>query len=154
MSADSRISAAAFDRFAVVLFGSPEVVERVQALRTTCAEFAPIALTADRCQTWSEGLFCGAWLDVELTDALVALHWRLVEELADHGETIYPGEASGEFRPHLTIVQEVASELIESVVETINVSEHRFAWTAHEVALVARRGGLDWETVATFPLGS
>ena len=189
MSAESRINAANFDRFAVVLFGSPEVIAAVQALRdqlppsgrpilpghvtikgtfvrprgldwtvqmlrTICADFAPIALAADRCQTWNEGLFCGAWLDVELTDALAALHLRLVEELADHGETIYPGEASGKFRPHMTIVQEVAADLIESVVETINAAEHRFSWTAHEVALVGRRGGLAWETLTTFPLRS
>lgn len=189
MSADSRINAAAFDRFAVVLFGSPGVIAAVQALRdqlppsgrpilpghvtvkgtfvrprdldwtvetlrTSCAEFAPIALTAEQCRTWSEGLYCGAWLDVEMTDALATLHWRLVDQLVDHGETIYPGEASGEFRPHLTVVQEVAAELTDSVVATINAAEHRFAWTAREVALVGRRGGQNWETLATFPLGA
>lgn len=189
MSAGSRINAAALDRFAVVLFGAPDVIAAVQALRdqlplsgrpilpghvtvkgtfvrprdldwtvetlrSTCVEFAPIELTADRCQTWSEGVYCGAWLDVEMTDVLAALHWRLVDQLTDHGETIYPGEASGEFRPHMTVVQEVAAELIESVVATINATEHRFTWTAREVALVGRRGGQNWETLETFPFGS
>jgi len=188
MSACADIDASAFDRFAVVLFGSPEVIAAVEALRQTlppsgrpilpahvtvkgtfinphdlartvetlraaCAEFPPITLTADRCQTWSEGPFCGAWLDVAPSEPLSALHWRLVEELAAHGETIYPGESSGEFRPHLTIVQEIPAERIASVVATINAAEHHFTWTAPEVALVARRGGLAWETLTTFPLG-
>lgn len=187
MSASSGNDAAAFDRFAVVLFGSPDVIAAVEAirqtlppsgrpilpghvtvkgtfirphdltrtietLRETCAEFAPVALTADTCRTWAEGSLTGAWLDVEQNEALSALHWRLVERLADHGETIYPGEASGEFRPHLTIVQELPGELEASIVATINAAEHRFSWTAHEVALVGRRGGLAWETLKTFPL--
>ena len=189
MTGGSGIDAAAFDRFAVVLFGSPPViaavetirqslppsgrpilpghvtvkgtfikphdlVRTVETLRAACAEFPPIALTADQCRTCVDGPYVGAWLTVEPSDVLSALHWRLVEQLADHGETIYPGESTGDFRPHLTIVQEVPAEHEASILATINAAEHRFTWTASEVALVGRRGGLAWETLATFPLGA
>ena len=183
------IDAAAFDRFAVVLFGSSEVMAAVEAIRqqlppsgrpilpahvtvkgtfvnpvdiertaemisVVCAGWMPIELTTARCQTWIEGAHVGAWLDVESNNWLDGLQEWLVLLLADHGETIYPGEASGEFRPPLTIVQELPAALEPTVLATITATQHRFTWTAREVGLVGRRGGLAWETLATFPLGA
>ena len=188
MTADGpRIDASAFDRYAVVAFGSAEIVaaveqirqalppsgrpilpghvtvkgtfvnpvdlERtVQTLRDCCASAAPFELTADRARQWEDGQFVGAWLDVEPSEALSRLHWQLVAALADHGETIYFGEAEGTFRPHLTIVQDVPLARAEVILPTIDRFGHRFTWTVSEIALVGRRGGTAWETLATFPL--
>lgn len=187
MSRAPRLDAAAYDRYAVVLFGSPAVIAAVQAIRDAlplsgrpilpahvtvkgtfinpvdldrtaetireiAARHAPISLTADACRTWIEGPHVGAWLDTEQTEAISALHWELVAALADHGDTVYGGEAEGRFHPHLTIVQDVAADQEAAVQATIERFDHRFRWTAHEVALVGRRGGTVWETLASLPL--
>lgn len=178
-----------FDRFAVVLFGSPAVIAAVQVIREqlppsgrpilpahvtvkgtfinpvdlsqtmqtlqdVCARHAPVALTADHCRAWVDASYVGAWLDVEPTEPLAALHWELVRLLADHGETTYHGEAEGTFRPHLTVVQDAPAEQEAAILDTINRADHRFSWTAREVALVGRRGGTVWETLLTFSLGA
>lgn len=181
------LSAAAYDRFAVVLYGSPAVIAAVQAIRDQlplsgrpilpghvtvkgtfidpvnldqtaetireiAARHAPIAVAADACRARVDGPYCGVWLDVEHTRAIHALHDELVRTLADHGKTIYAGEAEGRFRAHLTIVEEVPAEQEAAILATIERFDHRFAWTAREVALVGRRGGAAWETLTTPPL--
>jgi len=181
------IDSTAYDRFAVVVFGSDDVLKAVEEIRralppsgrpilpghvtvkgtfiqprdlsrtvqtvqATCAEHAPFELAAERPQAWEEDENVGVWLDVEPSDALAGLHRELVDALADHGQTIYRGETEGTFMPHLTIVQQVPRAQTRTIMSAIDGFDHRFTWTVHEVALVARRVGGQWETLVTFPL--
>ena len=127
------------------------IAERV---RSCCAEAQPFTLRTGALHGWADGPHGGAWLAVEGPPELTTLHWRLVEASRDLCTTIYHGEDTGQFTPHLTLVQQIPAEQVKAAVSVIERFETRYAFPVSELALVGRRGGIRWETLATFPLGS
>lgn len=178
----------AYDRFAVVAFGTPEIVAVVERVRRmllpsgrpilpahvtvkgtfveptdlgeiaarigrACAGVEPFILTTGAVHVWSDERAGAVVLHAEASEHGVRLHWRLVEELKGLATTIYPGEDIGVYRPHLTIVQQIPAADAEAARAIVERELPSFTFTATELALVGRRGGLAWETVTTFPLG-
>jgi 2'-5' RNA ligase len=101
-----------------------------------------------------DGPHGGAWLEVEASEGLTDLHWRMVEELRDLYTTTYHGEDTGQFRPHLTLVQQIPAEQVDAAVGHIRRCDTHYTFPVSEAALVGRRAGIAWETIATFPLGT
>jgi 2'-5' RNA ligase len=180
---------AAYDRFAVVAIGAPEVVAAVERVRQmlppsgrpilpahvtvkgtfveptdldeiaarvgrACAESQPFALTTGAADIWSDEHGSGVLLHVESAPEGVRLHWQLVEVLKRLGTTIYYGEDIGVYTPHLTIVQQIPAAEAEAARALVERELPSFTFTVTELALVGRRGGLAWETLTMFPLGT
>lgn len=186
----SSIGPAAYDRFAVVAFGTPTVVEAVERIRralppsgrpilpahvtvkgtfveptdlaeiaervrTCCAEARPFALTTGALDVWSDAGGSGVLFHVEESPELTRLHWQLVEQVKGLATTVYYGEDIGVYTPHLTVVQQIPAADAEAAAPVIERSAASgFTFPVAETALVGRRGGTAWETIATFPLGT
>jgi 2'-5' RNA ligase len=185
----SRIDPAAYDRFAVVAFGSPGVVEAVERIRQAlppsgrpilpahvtvkgtfvgpadldeiarrvracCAEARPFTLTTGALDVWSDEGGSGVLFHVEESPELTRLHWQLVERATGLATTIYYDEDIGVYTPHLTVVQQIPAEDARAAVPVIErLAPDGFTFPIAETALVGRRGGTAWETIATFPFG-
>lgn len=182
------MTAAEYDRFAVVAFAAPDIVDAVEEIRrqvppsgrpilpahvtikgtfvepldldaiaerirACCADARPFTLRTGALHGWTDDRHGGAWLAVEESAGLTALHWRLVEELRDLCTTTYHGEDTGQFRPHLTVVQQIPAEQVGPTVARIERFDTAYTFPVSEAALVGRRAGIAWETIATFPLG-
>ncbi|HZO24710.1 MAG TPA: 2'-5' RNA ligase family protein [Chloroflexota bacterium] len=178
-----------FDRFAVVAFGTPEVVEAVEQIRralppsgrpilgahvtvkgtfvdptdldqiaervrATCAASRPFTLTTSEIHIWSDEAGSGVLFEIEESPELTRLHWQLVEQVKELATTIYYGEDIGSYRPHLTVVQQIPHADADAAVPMIERLSAGFTFLVTKTALVGRRGGTAWETIATFPIGS
>ena len=185
-----RVDPAAYDRFSVVAFGTPAVVEAVEQIRRAlppsgrpilpahvtvkgtfvepadldeiaariracCAEARPFTLTTEALDVWLDEGGSGVLFHVEEEPELTRLHWRLVEQVKGLATTIYSGEDVGVYLPHLTVVQQIPAEDAKAAVPVIErLARVGFTFPVIETALVGRRGGTAWETIATFPLGT
>jgi 2'-5' RNA ligase len=184
----SPLDPAPYDRFALVAFGTPEVVEAVEEIRRAlppsgrpilpahvtvkgtwidpvdldqmaertracCAAAEPFTLTTGALDVWADEAVGGVLFHVDESPALTRLHWQLVEALKDLATTSYSGEDTGVYTPHLTVVQEIPAEAAQAAIPAIERLAPGFSFPVSEVALVGRRGGTAWETIATFPLG-
>lgn len=182
------MAAAEYDRFAVVAFAAPDILDAVEEIRrrvppsgrpilpahvtikgtfveppdldaiaarirACCADARPFTLRTGALHGWADGPHGGAWLEVEESEGLTALHWRMVEDLRDLCTTTYHGEDTGQFRPHLTLVQQIPAEQVDAVISVIERFDTRYTFSVSEAALVGRRAGIAWETIATFPIG-
>jgi len=180
--------AAEYDRFAVVAFATPAIVEAVEELRRQlppsgrpilpahvtvkgtfvdpldldaivdrlrlcCADAQPFELKTIGLRTWTDDAYGAALLEVEDSEPLTALHWRLVNELRGRCTTVYYGEDIGVYTPHLTLVQQIPAEQVDGAVAVIERSDTHYAFPVSEVALVGRRAGVTWKTLATVPIG-
>ena len=122
-------------------------------MRACCAEARPFTLTTAALDVWSDEGGSGVLFHVEESPELKRLHWRLVEQVTGLAATIYYGEDIGVYTPHLTVVQQVPAEAAEAAVPAIErLAPSGFTFPVAETALVGRRGGTAWETIATFPL--
>jgi 2'-5' RNA ligase len=185
----SALDPAPFDRFAVVAFGTPDVIEAVEEIRRAlppsgrpilpahvtvkgtfvdpadldqiaeraracCTQSRPFTLRTGGLNVWSDEAGSGVLFRVEESAELTRLHWQLVEQLQGLATTIYPGEDTGSYHPHLTVVQQIPAEAAEAAVPIVNQhAPSGFAFLVTEIALVGRRHGTAWETLTTFPLG-
>ena len=189
MTAGRIMAAADYDRFAVVAFATPAIVEAVEAIRrqlppsgrpilpahvtikgtfveprdldaigehiqACCAQARPFTLETAALHGWADGPYGGAWLAVAESEPLAALHWRLVQALRGLCTTTYHGEDTGQFRPHLTVVQQIPAEQVDAAVSVIGRFNTAYAFSVSEAALVGRRGGTRWETLSSFPIGT
>lgn len=185
-----RLDPSAYDRFSVVAFGTPAVVDAVERIRRAlppsgrpilpahvtvkgtfvepvdldeiaeriracCAEAAPFALTTSTLDVWSDEGGSGVLFHVEESPEVTRLHWQLVEQVTGLARTIYYGEDIGVYTPHLTVVQQIPAGDAQAAVPTIErLAASGFTFPVTETALVGRRDGTAWETIATFPLGA
>ncbi len=178
----------AYDRFAVVAFATPEIVEAVEEIRRQlppagrpilpahvtikgtfvdsldldeilkrtrdcCAAAQPFTLTTGPIRVWGEGSDAVVVLEVEQSPPLTRLHWELVEALKALCTTTYYGEDISEFAPHLTLVQQIPLAEAEAAAAFVERLAVTYTFPVTEAALVGRRGGVAWETLATVPIG-
>jgi 2'-5' RNA ligase len=123
-----------------------------ERIRACCAEARPFTLATGDLKVWSDGAGSGVLFEVEGPPELTRLHWQIVEELKGLATTVYYGEDSGVYTPHLTVVQQIPAEDAEAAVPAIERLASGFTFPVGEVALVGRRRGATWETFTTFPL--
>lgn len=184
------MQAADYDRFAVVIYGTPMVREAVEAIRREappcgrpmmaahvtvkgsfvepadldhiadwvrhcCAAAASFSIVARQRRVWDDERSGMATivLSVELSAALIRLHWHLVEHLRGLATTDYYGEDTGDFHPHLTLVQEIPLSELDAALTVIDRHQPDYVFEAAEAALCGRRAGQTWEPLATFPIG-
>lgn len=127
------------------------IAERVQQC---CRAAAPMTLVARGIHFGGDERLAGFAVRVENSEPLEALHWQLVRALKDLGRTTYGGEDIGVFTPHLTLVQDIPTAGVPATLQVIQQLQPGYSFEAAEVALVGRRGGKVWETLAAFRLGN
>jgi hypothetical protein len=103
---------------------------------------------------WIEDPYAGVLFEVEESPPLTRLHWEMVEALKGLCVTIYYGEGIGVFTPHLTLVQQISPAEAEAATAVVQRLAPKYTFAVSEAALVGRRGGVAWETLATVPIGS
>ena len=127
--------------------------EITEVIRGACAEAAPFDVTTSHVHTFSGPDAGGVALLVEPSDAFLALHRRLVEDLHTHCRTIYDMELTNTFRPHLTIVQQIPIGLVAGSRSLVEAAQSRYTFPATEAVLVGRRIGQAWESLRAMQIG-
>jgi 2'-5' RNA ligase len=85
---------------------------------------------------------------------LAALHARVEEEIAGLCAPLDPREDRIAFHPHLTIVQQVDQTALPTILARLDEFGPIPAFELGEAALVGRRIGADWQTLALAPFGA
>ena len=182
------INPTAYDRFSIVAFAPPEILEEVdelrlqappsgrpimrahitvkgtfvdpvnlheivEAIRGQAAQAQQSTVIAERVHSWNDGSSAGIALLVDTSDSFMALHRRLVEALADRCTTIYPMETTGQFAPHLTLVQAIPASGLPEALAVVERFRPQYRFLVRDIALVGRRDGTTWEALATFSVG-
>jgi 2'-5' RNA ligase len=135
-------------------FVEPRDLEVIaERISTRCAEELPFTLAMSKVFAGGREGEGYVGLRVDESVPMSRLHWNLVSDLRDLCVTTYGNEATDRFSPHLTIVQQISADDVpdsQAVVERFHPS---FTFDVTEVALVGRRGGTAWESLATFAVG-
>ncbi|HEU5314562.1 MAG TPA: 2'-5' RNA ligase family protein [Chloroflexota bacterium] len=125
----------------------------VSAIERTCAAAEPFRLTTTGIRVFTrEG--GGVGLAIQEVEPFFTLHRRLAADLQPLCRTIYEAELTGDFHPHLTIVQQLPANAIDPARAAVEAADLHIDFAAEEASLVGRRNGQVWETLRAFPIGS
>ena len=131
-------------------FVNPVDLDGIAArVRACCAEGRPIAVRPGALYHYEYAEFASVGIAVESGPELRDLHRRLVEALGDLHPLGEPAEDPERYHPHLTIVQQIPLSAVPIVLAEITAFGAIEAFELHEAAVVGRRVGGQWETLAT-----
>jgi 2'-5' RNA ligase len=132
-------------------FDSPEDLEDVRgrmrsiAGKTSLFEMELIELL------WRK---TGAGFRVDVSREIQALHDALYDAIEPVSRNVYAPEAGDQFRPHMTVCQEMPEEAFEEakrLAETLDIAHRSRVESMHLMGLVGPRHGGRWEVVEEFP---
>jgi len=112
----------------------------------------PFAIRTIDPQVLTHGDLASIILPVEESSALRAMHDRLVGTLAPYGRHDSAQDQPGGYRPHVTVVQDVALDGVERSVRAVEGWRLNYFWTVRDVDLVGLRDGL-WQSLRVFRFG-
>lgn len=118
-----------------------------------CVEARPFPLAIGHVYTGGKGQDGYIGLRVDESEPMSRLHWHLVTDLQDLCDTTYGKEATDQFSPHLTIVQQIPAECLPEAQAIVERFHPSFNFDVTEFSLVGRRGAAVWESLATFAIG-
>jgi 2'-5' RNA ligase len=136
-------------------FSNPRDLGAVKATVAECVNgYPPFTVRTTEPQVLSTGGKADVILPLEESRQLSALHERMVEALRPLGEShTYPGDQPGQYRPHVTVVQQIPLEGVEKTVNAIIGWRVNYFWTIRDVDLVGRDAGVLWRSLARFDFG-
>lgn len=128
-----------------------DVEEVLRRLRTCAAAVEPFSLRASGLAVWASG--STIVVPVEPAPQLVALHDCLVGALGDQGPLLYPLDAPGQFRPHLTLVQRCGADALPRAEAFLRQRTYDWTFPADTVWLMGAGPDWVWHPVGSAPIG-
>lgn len=136
-------------------FTNPRDVLRVQETIEECVNgYPPFTIRTTAPVVHENGGRANVLLPLEESRQLAELHERLVGALRPLADGhIYPGDQPGQFRPHVTVAQDIPLSGLEQTVKAVIGWRVNYSWTIRDVDLVGRADRTPWRTLRRFDFG-
>jgi 2'-5' RNA ligase len=136
-------------------FVQPSDLDAIAArVRSAAARARVMTVRAGDPYDHTHGAFASVGIAVVAPPELAALHARVEEDLADLCAPLDPREDRTAFHPHLTVVQQVDPAAVPTIRAGLDALGPIPAFELRAAALVGRRVGGEWETLAVAPFGA